>query len=879
MEAIYARDVSSVLGAPTTGHYDRLYNGRNDDSCYKIPTPSVMTRRDRSASDVSDSASVASSSSAGSRRSSSSRARSSTLNVPNPSEIIENSRKIKNFAEKTKQCEKNEKKKKNEQERQERLEARRKEKETQKMIEKSRKRGNKQSGENLPLTIENVEAHKKAMSDTLSEYSNEDEDEDEEYSLQENMTQRSVAASSGSLGRSAIRSTDAIPGKYNTISDIKTSAISDYTEATMVTSYDRLARRDYEVLAEKPFLVYQPSDGDKLSFVNMINPERANNISDLEDIASALYATTVRDRRGLVSLRAFVSRSTANYTDEEISQIWHRQKSSQYPKTSHTLAFLAREDSHERYREWHMAWVRQMMFTISGIHSQMEIAHTFYRFNWINVKCTQNMKNHVQWYIFRNHVWEPTVLNDLLSIFENFRKWLENEVSFITSKVMENKEEYENESAWVTIMDKVLDKLGEKSYTEKVLQASAPAFTDLTFENRRDRDIALKACQNGVIHCLDNAAVFRPGRVDDCITQRMPTEFDESLTMESPEVKFVLEFYHKVWCDPEVEYFMRKDFASYLRSGNREKLFRAWIGTKTYNAKSTIANMFKGIFGLDNAVSLTCSMYTAKDTAPESTMSQLKMAANAAVAFVNETKEDELLRANRIKEHTGNDYIAFRGNYENMRNGIFQAKLILMSNYFPQFDGGGKGLENRAIFVLFDSYFGLPGEYPEDEEEQYRQRKFPRDMKFDDKIKKNLTGFLWLMVHDYAAYCSEGLTLPKAVREAGHNFWQKENMYGMFCNTMISRRVTHVEVDGKSIETPSAEHRIRYEEIYEKFSTWYEKAFGGANRIPSARTAWPYFVTYLGKQHRGLDKTMNAEWIGYEIVRATDDDEQENDAE
>jgi hypothetical protein len=641
----------------------------------------------------------------------------------------------------------------------------------------------------------------------------------------------------------------------------KTGSVSTRTRDTMKTNYLRGTKRNYQIMLENPDAIFLPSDEDILNFVGMISKDRAKQASDLEDIASAIYTTTLGDKAGFRILRDFVKRAGVDGQTRSFTKaLWSRQRDTLTPKTGRTLAFLAREDSFYAYDRWHVQWIDEALLLVEDT-SHLETARVFYRMLWLDLICTGTGAG--VWYKFANHVWE---LSEQRTIEQTYLNFVESvrEMYYVKLTDMQNtkKGEYEDEKAWCAAFEKVSKKMGDLRYANSVISTAGRMFYDPMFGSLIDKNFKIKGIRNGVICCEDDRVLVRNGRPEDYVSKRMHASYDPSLSLNHPAVRFVLDFYHKLWCDEELELFMRTDFASYLQSGNPEKLFRQWIGPRGNNGKTVLTTMLMNLFGADSyAISITVSMYTGRDVSAEASMPQLSSMMGCALAFGRELAEDVQLRVDKVKEHTGNEMIAHRSHHQQMRSSLFSAKLIFQSNYASQFLGGGQAIEKRNLIVPFLSHFSQNA--PDSIIEQEKQRHFKENTVLQEQLRKHHNAVLWLMVHDFARYRREGLVFPRIVKEEISKFWMRDNLYGMFMGEMVQKVTAYDENDR---EIPDPKSVVTYEEIFTAFCKWFEDAKLTTAR-PSKKAMFSQMERFLGTPIKSVKETLNCAWEGVKIER------------
>ena len=124
-----------------------------------------------------------------------------------------------------------------------------------------------------------------------------------------------------------------------------------------------------------------------------------------------------------------------------------------------------------------------------------------------------------------------------------------------------------------------------------------------------------------------------------------------------------------------------------------------------------------------------------------------------------------------IKRYSGGDSIFARNCNENRGSFEPMFKMILYCNAVPPVEEADEATMNRITVVPFLSVYCQDA--PATEEEQFHQKKFPMDPLFEDKVKKFRKPMLWLMVHYFNRYMTEGLSKPPLVKQYTEKYWKR----------------------------------------------------------------------------------------------------------
>lgn len=682
---------------------------------------------------------------------------------------------------------------------------------------------------------------------------------------------RPTSSASAASSRSSSRSSDISSG-FNIAEQTGEQPFHSYAH-TVSTSNSLREIPGTRVRMERPDFINLPDDFVNMRFMDMIDSGRANKDEDFADILKAVHNLTLGHKVGLSTMVSFSRRGRSKHTPEQIEEMWKSADIEKHGKTCRTLAFFAREDSPTSYTQWHDEWLEEAFYNaMNGTHH--DVAVPFYRLNWLEVMCTGNDKP--EWYRFAEHAWVPTTglemqqqymlfLDACLDRHAKKLDWYTEATEKKNEGAADEKDIIKTDT-WIKAFNSVLEKMKSTSFMMNVIRIAASMFLRTDYKDVVNANPGLKACRNGIVVCGAQGAYVRPGRPEDFCTMRLGfkhrEEYGQYLAEHGsfhPHVLSILEFYHKLWCDDELEEYQRRDLASYLYSANLEKLLRNWIGELANNGKSTLVNFLMSILG-DFAVPLTISMYTGNEGNAEGSMPQLKSTRFRSVAFISETRENQQMNGNRLKEHTGNDVVAYRGHYEEMQRMRLTFKLIIQSNYYAQLNTGGNGMMNRAVFCPFNSVF--TDDAPESEEEQFRTRRFKNDKNFNTKLEELKDAAGWLMIHDYAAYKAKGLEVkPAVIIKTTQNYWEKENVFGAFVTNTLERVTICDPETGE--KKPDASIKLTWKELNACFGKWFDDNMKASlGKRPERQQSIQYFTRLLGTP---IKEGKTEVWNGWRI--------------
>jgi hypothetical protein len=230
---------------------------------------------------------------------------------------------------------------------------------------------------------------------------------------------------------------------------------------------------------------------------------------------------------------------------------------------------------------------------------------------------------------------------------------------------------------------------------------------------------------------------------------------------------------------------------------------------------------------------------------------QLARAKSTRVAFLDEPEDDIPMHKGTIKRYTGGDSFFARLLQDN--GGDVQAtfKMILICNKVPVIANADKAIKNRTRIFPYLSTWSMDA--PEDEREQYEQRKFKMDPTFERRIPVLAPAFLWIMAQYYPHYSSQGLVDPEIVTETTEAYWRDNDIYAQFAADTI--REVYID-EAQTIRDESA--RLTLSEVYSEFKIWFRDAFPGT-KVPERTVVRTELSSRWGRIQAGA-------WHGLAIV-------------
>lgn len=518
-----------------------------------------------------------------------------------------------------------------------------------------------------------------------------------------------------------------------------------------------------------------------------------------------------------------------------------------------TIGTYAREDSPDRYSQWHFAWMEESVKkSMSVIES--DVAEVIYRYLWLDYLTVGNNV----WYKFEPgstrlvKLLNPTrFLKEFEGIRNLYRSLLDSSVKKsidITSKplVKDKKGEYDESKVILTI----IKKLGTSIFQNAMIKQCAITFYRDDVESVFDMNPNLIAWSN-VVSCVYGSDIYtRPGKMEDFLTKTTGVRLEPKLySWEHPLVREIMDWFRKVFPADEngnedlLDYFL-KICASFLYGRNSEKYLYAFAGASNAG-KSQIIKLFKKVLGTTYWVTFPNELLTGTKRDSSGPSPEIAQAKAARGGVFSELDAGIPIKSGKVKALTGGDDFYARNNHSD--GGAIEAmfKTIIMCNQIPQIEGADAAIiENRFRYLPFLTIFSRDA--PKDPEEQKKKRIYPMDELFDSKLDSFKKPMAWIMYQYFPKYRREKLPSPKIVEEYTRRHWEENDPYQMFF------RIFLIPDDSEGAKLNSAT-------VYSRFGPWFRMTFPQSNK-PDQRTMTAQF-SELSRMGLQVDHC----WVGWKL--------------
>jgi P4 family phage/plasmid primase-like protien len=181
----------------------------------------------------------------------------------------------------------------------------------------------------------------------------------------------------------------------------------------------------------------------------------------------------------------------------------------------------------------------------------------------------------------------------------------------------------------------------------------------------------------------------------------------------------------------------------------KEQIFLVFYGPSAGNGKSLLIDTIKAILGEYAALLPTVAIMT-KSTVNDGATPSTARLAEKRLAVVFEPNKKHVIDSGMVKQMTGDRQMNVRGLYGESKDIDIEFVLLLATNDLPSIRDDDHGLWRRLRIVPFTRKFS--------EEEM--------DKSLGDKLRRESSGILNLMLTGLSDYLSNGMNEPPKVRAA-----------------------------------------------------------------------------------------------------------------
>jgi len=558
----------------------------------------------------------------------------------------------------------------------------------------------------------------------------------------------------------------------------------------------------------------------------ILSPERASNYTDWIAVGYCLHSI---HKSLLDSWIAFSKKWEMFRDSEECKNQWEWfNRNNNRKLTVGTLHYWAKQDNPDEYKEIMRDSVSDLILRSAGGESSTgahaDVASViFYYFKdmFVSTSIKEN-----SWYYFNENIggkWEDTeqghklrkkLSSEIVDLYDYYQRIYKDKSNNSSDEV--------NEKVWDqyhTNALKIMIKLKDSGYKDKIMKECRERFYDPTFEDIVDTQLHLLGFENGVYDL--EKSVFRPGLPSDYVSQTtgltLPTTipFKETSLNELIEISQNIQNYDKKMAD--LNDFLEKVFplknvrdytlrfiASCLSGEVREEKFYFWTGSGG-NGKSKYVDLIMASFG-DYGKVMNISYLTTKRGGAGSASPELELIRKARFVSMTEPEAEDTIYVGKLKEITGGDTLVSRGLFKDLREFKPQFKIILQCNDLPKLGGNDGGVWRRVEVLKYVSKFMDNPRPCEAEPHQYQI-----DESISQKIQDWKLLFMITLLEKYPEYNRKpenggGTRPPPEVKDATKSYKTKNDLIANW-------------IDDNIVQT---DELCPFAELFRDWETWCE---------------------------------------------------------
>ncbi len=590
--------------------------------------------------------------------------------------------------------------------------------------------------------------------------------------------------------------------------------------------------------------------------MEMISSSRSEDHNEWMTVGWSLYNSSDGAIEGLdlwIEFTVKLEEQTGRGEDRCIYEWGVMKRNEGYSYTLGTLHFFASQDSPDNYKKFKEETAgKYIEKSIDGSHT--DIAKVLYsEFGNQFICASIESKN---WFKFNGNVWEHVesgvdlrkkISDDLPSKYtEIYSKFYKN---LMEADKNGNKGEAAMWEKRIKLVSALIKNLGATPFKNNIMREATDEFFDARFKEKLDLNPYIIAFKNGIYDLNQN--VFRKGRPEDFLSKTLGVEYRE-YDLNDDEIKEVMEFLERIFPDPNLlKYFL--DMASdVFVGGNHQKKVYFWLGEGD-NGKSMLQLLMEHMIGKQLSVKFDTNLITGKKPSQGQAHAELaRSGGGVRWAVLEEPNRDEQINIGVMKKLSGNDSFWARDLFEKGKDTreiqpLF--KLVFICNKLPNLRHSDKAAWNRIRVLPFESTFINPNdkEIPESHEERIKEKKFPKDLDLEKKLKRFAEPFAFILLNHRLNITNRDE--PEKVLVATNLYRKQTDLYRQFIEENI-------------VNDP--EKYLALNILYDVFKDWFKQSFPG-QQVNSRPDVQEYFESLWGNCESGK------KWRGFRLRNRKDD--------
>lgn len=611
--------------------------------------------------------------------------------------------------------------------------------------------------------------------------------------------------------------------RYENTSDEIGIPINQFNQSDVHMSPGAIQEQEIALGISNPDAIYYKQ------LIDSLNPERARDYYTWFQVLCVLAGIGPSYK----SLAEYFSRKCPEKFDlAGFEKIWLglMRNPHQTTLTIGSLHYWAKTDSPERYREIQNQSIYTLIYkrvfdpTANGqlghfdiakiLHKCLSYKYIFDRNNglWYEFILETDPHKKGELYKWRCYINRDKPTSMKLYISEDMPK-------LFSKSIVSIKEKYDKAASaeakyYYTIyvnLQKTCKFLMDHGFKRSVLSEAESLFDDAGFAETLDKDPTLLGVGNGVL---------RLGPYPELITGYHGYRVSKFTSVDyvpfNPNddiQKNVIIALRNLFPDDEPDSF---DFIMYFLSSAldaraKETMMVILVG-KGSNGKSVLVELVKGVMGSLYAIKLPISFLISKSASAENASPALMMLEDARFCYYSESNQCETLNMAKIKEFTGQETLAGRKLYSEMRNFKPHCHHLVSSNNDFEIPGTDHGTWRRIKYLRMKIKF-CPENEPYDRNNKYERR---ADSNIGSKWAEDpnyLTAFLAILVHYYSSlqrkYRGKVLNVQHPhLRADTEKFRNQQDLINRFFNFYL-------------VKCADPEKGMPIDDVIEKYSKWY----------------------------------------------------------
>lgn len=264
-------------------------------------------------------------------------------------------------------------------------------------------------------------------------------------------------------------------------------------------------------------------------------------------------------------------------------------------------------------------------------------------------------------------------------------------------------------------LKRIRDRVLNYAACNAVMKMALPKLLSKDFESQLNCNPDLFPIQQGCVVDLKHGTARERLR-EDMFSFECPVYWSASDEGYDTVDRFMLSIAND---DAAVKEMLQKQLGYFLTGRTSERGFFIWWGENGSNGKTTVCNLMKKImykFYVTTPKEVFVQGFASRAGAATPHLVPLRRARMAVFA---ETDRSAKLNSEVIKSVSGNDSISFRRLYGEQDEFVPVCKLVMMTNFKPEFDVDDQAMKDRLHFIPHCARFRdhpKPGEKKRDKE-------------------------------------------------------------------------------------------------------------------------------------------------------------------